>query len=196
MVVTSNFSFPVGFSWDFSSLSSTSFFSRLRRGEVTSARFGMNFPKCVIMPKNCSIFAWSTFIRSDDIIRPRNTIGFTPIWHLFLFSFSQLLRIFKTLYLSTHYVRQEFKVQISPKFHICKFFLWVVNVRLFSIQELSRSASTTIDETFDRDNIIMNTSVYFIGYWSTVRGWSNTPIGGFTFDQRNFNQIFNVPLKI
>ena len=89
-----------------------------------------------------------------------------------------------------------FKVQISPKFHICKFFLWVVNVRLFSIQELSRSASTTIDETFDRDNIIMNTSVYFIGYWSTVRGWSNTPIGGITFDQRNFNQIFNVPLKI
>ena len=95
MVVTSNFSFPVGFSWVFSSLSSTSFFSRVRRGEVTSARFGMNFPKCVIMPKNCSIFAWSTFIRSDDIIRPRNTIDFTPIWHLFLFSFSQLLRIFK-----------------------------------------------------------------------------------------------------
>ena len=95
MVVTSNFSFPVGFSWVFSSFSSTSFFSRVRRGEVTSARFGMNFPKCVIMPKNCSIFAWSTFIRSDDIIRPRNTIDFTPIWHLFLFSFSQLLRIFK-----------------------------------------------------------------------------------------------------
>ena len=57
VVVTSNFSFPIAFSWGFSSLNSTCFFSRVRRGEVTSARFGMNFPKYVIMPKNC----WRSF---------------------------------------------------------------------------------------------------------------------------------------
>ena len=94
MVVTSPFSFPIAFSCDFSSLNSTSFFSRVQGGEVTSARFRMNFPKYVVMPKNhwssltefgngifiiASIFAGSTFTPSDDIMCPRNTMEFTPI---------------------------------------------------------------------------------------------------------------------
>ena len=110
MVVTSNFSFPIASSWGFSSLNSTSFFSSVRRGEVTSARFGMNFPTYVIMPKNrwssftefgngifviASNFAGLTFTPSDGIICPRNTMDFTAIWHFFLFSFSPLFRIFK-----------------------------------------------------------------------------------------------------
>ena len=110
VVVTSNFSFPIASSWGFSSLNSISFFSRVRRGEFTSARFRMNFPKYVIVPKNlwssftefgngisviASIFAGSTFTPSDDIICPRNTMDFTPIWHFFLVSFSPLFRIFK-----------------------------------------------------------------------------------------------------
>ena len=103
VVVTSNFSFPIAPSCGFSSLSSTSFFSRVLWGEVTSARFGMNFPKYVTMPKNrwssltefgngifviASIFAGSTFTPSDDIMCLRNTMDFTPIYHFFLFSFS------------------------------------------------------------------------------------------------------------
>ena len=110
MVVTNNLSFLIASSWGFSSLNSTSFFSRVRKGQVTSTRFGMNFPTYVIMPKNhwssltefdndifviASIFAGSTFTHSDDIICPRNTTDFTPIWHFFLFRFSPLLRIFK-----------------------------------------------------------------------------------------------------
>ena len=94
MVVTSNFSFPIASSWGFSSLNSTSFFSRVQRGQVLSARFGINFPKYVIMPKNhwssltefrngifviASIFTGSTYTPSDGIICPRNTIDFTPI---------------------------------------------------------------------------------------------------------------------
>ena len=79
MVVTSNLSFPIASSWGFSSLNSTSFFSRVRRGEVTFARFGMNFPKYVIMSKSRSIFAGSTFTPSDDIICPRNTMDLTTI---------------------------------------------------------------------------------------------------------------------
>ena len=94
VVVTSYFSFPIAFSCDFSSLNSTSFFSRVQGGEVTSARFRMNFPKYVVMPKNhwssltefgnsifiiASIFAGPTFTPSDDIMCPRNTMEFTPI---------------------------------------------------------------------------------------------------------------------
>ena len=94
MVVTNNFRFLIASSWGFSSLSLTSFFSSVRRGEVTSARFGMNFPNYVIMPKSCwslltdlgnnifviaSIFAGLTFTPSDGIIRPRNTMDFTAI---------------------------------------------------------------------------------------------------------------------
>ena len=57
MVVTSKFSIPMVSSWGFSGLNSTTFFSRVKRGEVTSARFGMTFPKYVIMPRN----RWSSF---------------------------------------------------------------------------------------------------------------------------------------
>ena len=61
--------------------------------EVIYARFGMNFPKYVIMHKNhCSSFtefgngivvialilAWYTFTASDNKICPRNTMDFTP----------------------------------------------------------------------------------------------------------------------
>ena len=35
VVVTGNFSFPIASSWDFSSLNTTSFFSRLRRGHFS-----------------------------------------------------------------------------------------------------------------------------------------------------------------
>ena len=45
VVVTSNFSFRIVSSWGFWSLNSTSFFSSVRRGEFTSVRFVMNFPK-------------------------------------------------------------------------------------------------------------------------------------------------------
>ena len=94
MVVTKNFSFPIASSYGVSSLNSASFFSRVPRGEVNSARFGMNFPKYVIMPTNrwssltkfgygifaiASIFAGSTFMPSDDKICPRNTMDFTSI---------------------------------------------------------------------------------------------------------------------
>ena len=92
-MVSSNFSFPIAFSWGFLSLDSTSFFSRVRRGEVASARFGMNVPKFVIMPKNrwssltefgndifviASVFVGLTFKPSDDITCSRNTMDFTP----------------------------------------------------------------------------------------------------------------------
>ena len=92
MVVSSNFNFPIASRWDFLSLILTFFFSRIRRGEVTSARFDINFPKYFIMPKNhwssftefgngifmiASIFNGSTFTPSDDIICPRNTMNFS-----------------------------------------------------------------------------------------------------------------------
>ena len=59
MVVTSNLNFPIASNWGFSSLNLTSFFSRVRRGDVTSTRFGMNSHKFVIMPKN----RWSSFAK-------------------------------------------------------------------------------------------------------------------------------------
>ena len=43
VVVTSNFSFPIASSWGFSSLNSTFFFSRVPRGEVTSAGISLNW---------------------------------------------------------------------------------------------------------------------------------------------------------
>ena len=52
MLVASDFSFPIVSSWGVSSLNSTSFFSRVRKVEVTSAKFDMKFPECVIMPNN------------------------------------------------------------------------------------------------------------------------------------------------
>ena len=58
VVAASNFRFPIACSWVFSSLSSTSFFNKVQRGDATSAIFGMNFPKYVIMPKN----HWISFI--------------------------------------------------------------------------------------------------------------------------------------
>ena len=94
MDVTSDFSFPIAYSWGFSSLNSTSSFSRVQRGEVTSARFGTNFPKYAVMPKNhwssltefgngifviFSIFPGPTFKPSDDIICPRNKMDFIPV---------------------------------------------------------------------------------------------------------------------
>ena len=54
VLVTSNFNFLIGPSWGFSR--KTSFFSWVRKGEK-SARFGKDFPKYVIMPKN----HWSSF---------------------------------------------------------------------------------------------------------------------------------------
>ena len=57
VIVTSNFTIPIAFSWDLLSLNSNSFFSRVRRGNLTSARFSMNVSKYVIMPKNY----WSSF---------------------------------------------------------------------------------------------------------------------------------------
>ena len=98
MVVASNVSFPIASSWSVSSLNSTSFFSRVRKIEVTSVKFDMKFAKCVIMPNNrrssftefsngifaiASFFAGSTFTPSDDILCPRNTMDFTPILHCF-----------------------------------------------------------------------------------------------------------------
>ena len=123
VVVTSNFSFPIASNWGFLSLNSTSFFSRVRSGEATSARFGMNFPKYVIMPKNrwssftefgngifviASIFAGSTFTPSDNIICLRNTMDFTLIWHFFYSVLVHFYESSKTLYLNAHYIRQEF----------------------------------------------------------------------------------------
>ena len=110
VLLISNFSFPIVPSWDFSNLNSTYFFSSVRRRKVTSERFGMIFPKYVIMLLNwcssfaefgngifdiASFFAWKTFRPSDDLIYSRKTMNFTPIWHLFLFSFNPLLWIFK-----------------------------------------------------------------------------------------------------
>ena len=42
-----------------------------------------------------SLFTESNFTPSDNIRCPRKPMNFTPIWHLFLFRFSPLLRIFK-----------------------------------------------------------------------------------------------------
>ena len=96
VVVTSNFSFPIASSWGFLSLNSTSFFSRVRRGEVTSRWIDGDHLQSLIMAffVIASIFAGSTFTPLDDIC-PRNTLDFSPIWHFFLFSFYPLLRIFK-----------------------------------------------------------------------------------------------------
>ena len=55
VVVTSNFSFTIASSWDLMSLKLTSSFSRVQRGEITAARFGISFPKYVIMPTNHGI---------------------------------------------------------------------------------------------------------------------------------------------
>ena len=89
MVVAINFSFLAASNCGVLSLNSTSFFSRVRRIDVTFAKFDMKFPECVIMPKNhwssciefvngifviASIFVGSTFIPSDDICL-RNTVS-------------------------------------------------------------------------------------------------------------------------
>ena len=90
VLVAGNFSFPIASSWGVSNLISTSFFSRVRRVEVITAKFDMKFPESVIVPNNClssftefsnnifviaSIFAGLTY----DIICLRNTMHFTPI---------------------------------------------------------------------------------------------------------------------
>ena len=117
VVVISNFSFQIASNWVFWRLNSTPFLSRVQKEEVTSARFGMNFPKSVIMPKNCCnsftefgngiivvapVFAGITFTLLDYIICLRNTMVFTKIWHLFLIKL-RLSILLKNLFKKTKY---------------------------------------------------------------------------------------------
>ena len=79
MDVTSDFSFPIAYSWGFSSLNSTSSFSRVQRGVMPKNHWSSltEFGNSIFVIS--SIFPGPTFKPSDDIICPRNKMDFIPV---------------------------------------------------------------------------------------------------------------------